>query len=163
MSIEELHLMRDDRMAFAYYGSTLTLISISILAYNVLESLKRKETIEDIAERYDLVADDIQAMLHSMNLSLVEEHKDTIISLPQKTGVIDRITLHISNDYSLRCKYCYANGGNYSLPRGIMSIETAELFVRFCIDSFTEIKSVVFFRWRTNVECTGDGAYMHSF
>ena len=145
MSIEELHLMRDDRMAFAYYGSTLTLISISILAYNVLESLKRKETIEDIAERYDLVADVIQAMLHSMNISLVEENKDTISSLPQKTGVIDRITLHISNDCNLRCKYCYANGGNYSLPRGIMSIETAELFVQFCIDSFTSIGSIVFF------------------
>lgn len=145
MNIEDLHLIRDDKIALAYYGSTLTLISISILAYNVLESLKRKEAIEDIAERYNLVVDDIQKMLHSMDVSLVKENKDTIDLLPQKLRVIDRITLHISNDCNLRCKYCYANGGSYSLPRGIMSIETAELFVQFCIDSFTEIKSVVFF------------------
>lgn len=145
MNIEDLHLIRDDKNTFAYCGAALTLISISILAYNILEALKRKETIEDIAEKYNLVANDIQAMLHSMNISLIKENKNTVDSFRPKTRMIDRITLHISNDCNLRCKYCYANGGNYSLPRGIMSKETAELLVQFCIDSFTSIKSIVFF------------------
>ena len=102
MNIEDLHLMRDDKKVFAYYGSTLTLISISILAYNVLESLKRKETVEDIVERYNLGADDIHAMLHSLNISLAKENELLVNSFPTKTKVIGRITLHFSNDCNLR-------------------------------------------------------------
>ena len=32
-----------------------------------------------------------------------------------------RVTVCVSNDCNLRCKYCYAKGGNYGRNRSVMS------------------------------------------
>ena len=61
-----------------------------------------------------------------------------------KERAIHRITLHISNDFNLRCKYCYANGGNYNLHRHLMTKETAKDFYDFCINNFHHIEKIVF-------------------
>lgn len=58
---------------------------------------------------------------------------------------IDRITLCVSNDCNLRCKYCYAHGGSYGTDRGMMSLEVAERFVKFCDVNFDSIQKIVFF------------------
>lgn len=58
---------------------------------------------------------------------------------------IDQITLCVSNDCNLRCKYCYAQGGNYGTQRLLMSKSTAKTFVEFCIREFTQVKRILFF------------------
>lgn len=58
---------------------------------------------------------------------------------------IDRITLHVSNDCNLRCKYCYASGGAYGKSRELMSLQTAERFVDYCCNNIDVVHNIVFF------------------
>lgn len=58
---------------------------------------------------------------------------------------VDRITLCVSNDCNLRCKYCYALGGNYGATRGLMSKDIAKKFIEFCRKNFDHINKIVFF------------------
>lgn len=58
---------------------------------------------------------------------------------------IDQITLCVSNDCNLRCKYCYAQGGNYGGQRTFMHEATAKAFVKFCIREFTKVNRILFF------------------
>lgn len=58
---------------------------------------------------------------------------------------IHRITVCVSNDCNLRCKYCYAHGGNYDKERNLMSANTAKDFVTFCCENYDVIDSILFF------------------
>lgn len=90
----------------------------------------RKEDFDDILSRLEAIFE--------KNISQTKQ-------CDNKDDVVDRITLHISNDCNLRCKYCYANGGNYHLKRQMMNIQTAEAFISFCINNFSDIRKIVFF------------------
>lgn len=70
------------------------------------------------------------------------EQISTTSSFPKK---LKRITLCVSNDCNLRCKYCYASGGNYGENRFFMDKETALEFVDFCYRELTELECVMFF------------------
>ena len=56
-----------------------------------------------------------------------------------------RITLCVSNDCNLRCKYCYANGGNYGKKCHLMDKKTVKKFVDFCVTNFSSVGTVLFF------------------
>lgn len=58
---------------------------------------------------------------------------------------INRITLCVSNNCNLRCKYCYAQGGDYGAVRSLMTIDTAKSFISFCKSNFDSINKIVFF------------------
>jgi uncharacterized protein len=44
---------------------------------------------------------------------------------PLGPGPLDRLSIHVSHDCNLRCRYCYAGGGSYGLPRAAMAPEAA--------------------------------------
>lgn len=58
--------------------------------------------------------------------------------------MIRRITLHISNDCNLRCKYCFGGGGSYNQERNLMTEQTAIEFVDFCVEQFERVEKIVF-------------------
>lgn len=74
-----------------------------------------------------------KVMLEHKNLDLPFSHK------------MKRITLCVSNDCDLRCKYCYAHGGNYGQNRLLMNEKTALDFVDFCYRELAELDNVMFF------------------
>ena len=81
--------------------------------------------------------------------SAFERYIDGLPKIEQNTdyaeGYVNRIMLCVSNDCNLRCKYCYAMGGNYGVARGLMTKETADNFIEFCIRNFKKIEKIVFF------------------
>lgn len=143
MDLEHLYLIKDGAQAFAYLH--LSFAAITDLTFNVLKSLKEKKTIANIAEQYGLTTAEVQHIVESLEKILDNKNNNTKISESANSKRISRITLHVSNDCNLRCKYCYANGGSYNQKRGLMSIDTATNFVDFCINNFEKIDSVVFF------------------
>ena len=72
----------------------------------------------------------------------MQGHKDFALAFSHK---MKRITLCVSNDCDLRCKYCYAHGGNYGQNRLLMHEKTALDFVDFCYRELRELDNVMFF------------------
>ena len=64
---------------------------------------------------------------------------------PLRNLHLHRVTVCVSNDCNLRCKYCYAQGGNYGLSRSLMTKAEAIKFVDFCCKYYDRIDNILFF------------------
>ncbi|ERM90695.1 hypothetical protein O163_14555 [Caldanaerobacter subterraneus subsp. yonseiensis KB-1] len=56
-----------------------------------------------------------------------------------------QIRIHTSNECNLKCKYCYANHGDYNQGQAIMTEEIAEKVADFIKLNFPKFKVIVFF------------------
>lgn len=140
IDIEKLHLIGNNDNMFVYYN--LNLFSIDGVTCKIIQLLQEGNDINKISSELGL---SFQFIENKLRFLAGTANTDYSLAPKVEKRKVQRITLHVSNDCNLRCKYCYANGGNYHLERKLMSEATAELFVKFCIREFDEIGEIVFF------------------
>lgn len=140
--LENIHLF-SIKGEYAFFDkNTFALSSLNELSFKVISMIQEGKSILEVSMQTGISVNDIENFV---------SHLDTKVSLGesmQEVGekpTISRITLHISNDCNLRCKYCYASGGSYQTKRGLMSEQTAKQVVEFCIETFAKIENIVFF------------------
>jgi uncharacterized protein len=143
MKLTEIHLIKKEINALFHYPS-FTLIEINDLVYDILSRLKNNESIKSIAADTNINQEDIENLITNLSNSMpdISNNKDDEV---RNKRSIDRITLHVTNVCNLKCKYCYADGGNYKLPESMMTLETASKFIDFCTTHFDNIKTIAFF------------------
>lgn len=133
-------------MNIAYCPSTFSLNVINDMTYDILLMLKEKKTMDEIVMQSGLSVVNLQTILQKLeNIFYYKEDSVNTSNEDHNSHAIGRVTLHVSNDCNLRCKYCYAAGGSYHQERKMMSIQTAKQFVDFCIHNFSGVAQVVFF------------------
>lgn len=64
---------------------------------------------------------------------------------PAAPGSLDRLSLHVSHDCNMRCRYCYAAAGSYGGPSQCMTPDVAGAIVRRIARSATSIGLIQFF------------------
>lgn len=143
INFDDIHFIENGDVSLLLHVPSFTLVSLSSDTANILKSLKEGASISDVAQNSSISLDEIENCL----LKLEDMFKKNLPPLKPNptTDVADRITLHISNDCNLRCKYCYASGGNYKMKRSLMTTDTAKQFYDFCIHHFSHIEKIVFF------------------
>jgi len=143
MNINDIHIIRGNINAI-FHPSSFTLIEVSNLVCDILTRIKNNETIETIAIDSKIKITDIENLITNLS-NAIPNHNHLDEFAFSKGKSINRITLHVTNGCNLRCRYCYANGGDYNLPKSKMSMDTASKFVDFCTTHFDKIETVVFF------------------
>lgn len=130
-----LHFIESKKAVF--YGEKVFLMPLKDQQYALLSEYqnavhKDKASIEAkrVASAFEKYIDGLPPIERNANLA---------------EGYVNRIMLCVSNDCNLRCKYCYAKGGNYGAERGLMTKEIADQFVDFCKRNFNRIDKIVFF------------------
>lgn len=144
----KIHLVKNDNKYIAFYYPNSKIKIVNELAYNLIIRFQQEKDINDISKEFGIDKEKINDFIDNFEKSLEEsqENKNTIDNgRIFQNHVANKIMLHVSNDCNLRCKYCYANGGNYNMPRQLMSFTTAENFIQFCIRQFDRIENIVFF------------------
>lgn len=142
MDLTNLQLIKNDSICLSYYPPTADLRIINEITYHILSLLKCGKNIQEILESYK----EKEKILSSIQfISALDKNADVKSTESSNRKIIDRITLHIANDCNLRCRYCFAGGGNYGQSRGLMTKQTAEYFVDFCINRFEKVKKIMFF------------------
>jgi len=58
---------------------------------------------------------------------------------------LPRLVIHISNSCNLKCKYCYAHGGNYLSEKGMMSLELLDKILDSFYTIFDKIDAINLF------------------
>lgn len=144
MNWNYLYLINGDNINIVYHYPTSNIMLINDRAFQVLESLKSGTSISGVAKKCGYCRNDILSFIRSMHKSF-SNNTNTKKPIGENRRVLERITLHVSNDCNLRCKYCFAGGGNYNQTRGLMTIQTAKAFVDFCVEYYDEIGQIVFF------------------
>lgn len=143
--IDLLHLIKRDECTLAFHPLTYSILDLTPKVFEILSLHKEGHSVAEIASVARIEEKEI--------LKLFDKLEQSILSIPIPSASksvndkrhIYRITLHIANDCNLRCRYCYAAGGNYGQERELMSYKTADSFIDFCVQNFDVIEKIVFF------------------
>lgn len=146
MDFNRLHLIESKEQKIAYYYPTNDIMALNDKQFQIIQLLKVGTCPTEIARLCKCTEIQLDVLMNSLKKAFTKSKtKKNPPSTNTRNRTIERITLHVSNDCNLKCKYCYANGGNYNQSRSLMTIDTARNFVNFCINQFDRIDKIIFF------------------
>ena len=95
----------------------------------VLETLKGKYPETDLSEAYD----EIQELVKEEILYSGDQYEEIAHGSMDDRDYIKAVCLNIIHACNLRCKYCFADEGEYHGHQGVMDIETAKKAIDYVI------------------------------
>ncbi len=143
MTYQNLHLIKGESQNILYACESSRMISLANEGANIIEMLKKGYSMDCIQRKYGYDAFTIRNFVNNLKTGL--QGKKASLYDAKSLKNVSRITLHVSNDCNLRCKYCFAEGGDYNSKRTLMNKDTAHKFVEFCAQNFDKVKQVMFF------------------
>lgn len=111
------------------------------ITYNILDNYKNKSkqeiislyqneyTLEDIEEAIC----EIQELELSEQLFTEDAYENFVPQFKNRQPVVKALCLHIAHDCNLKCKYCFAEEGEYHGKRSLMSFEVGKKAIDFII------------------------------
>lgn len=139
-----IKLLKDESRHCIFNIDDYSLFDTNEFSYNVISTALETGDIPATSRKFNLDEKDLSSMLTKIGYKEIQDVKE-IKDNQQPKRNIQRITLHVSNDCNLRCKYCYASGGGYGKNRGLMTLDTARRFVNYCCANFDSVENLVFF------------------
>lgn len=104
----------------------------------ILEAVMDSLPFHEIQEKYD-----ISEETYKHGCTLLQEKLGC--SDLEDTGYISRLTINLTNNCNLACRYCYAHGGSYACEDEYMSKDTAKLVIDRFAEKFQNIFMIQFF------------------
>lgn len=95
----------------------------------LLEELKGKYEEAEISEAYD----ELNELVKEGLLYTLDMYEDIAHSSMDDRDYIKAVCLNIIHGCNLRCKYCFADEGEYNGHKGVMSLETAKKAIDYVI------------------------------
>ncbi|MGL5153004.1 MAG: thioether cross-link-forming SCIFF peptide maturase [Clostridium sp.] len=95
----------------------------------LVEELKGKYSVETIGEAYD----EIKELVDDEILYSKDHYEDIAHSSMDDRDYIKAVCLNIIHGCNLRCKYCFADEGEYNGNKGVMSVETAKKAIEYVV------------------------------
>lgn len=114
---------------------------IDELVFDILDddNLKEKdEVIERLKDKYDTIEiseayDEIKELVKDEVLYSKDQYEDIANSSMDDRDYIKALCLNVIHGCNLRCKYCFADEGEYNGHKGVMSLETAKKAIDYVI------------------------------
>ena len=103
----------------------------------IKEGLNRKYTDGDIEDSYSDICE-----LYRAGQLFAEDSYEEIAKNWNKKSVVKALCLHVAHDCNLRCKYCFADTGEFHGGRCLMSAETGKKAIDFVIKNSAERKNI---------------------
>lgn len=138
-----VHLINQDNYDIAFFPETKRIFKVNSKAIQLIEA------IQDGVEK-DIIISDFGIDEQKYNLYYNQIYESKLVQVkknePEKGKKhLPRLVLHLTNDCNMRCKYCYANGGSYGAPRGIMEKSILDKTLDVFYKEFDSIKYIQFF------------------
>jgi len=141
-----VHVLENATTGIIFVKPVLEIYACSKPAKKALEDFLHGSSRFRACESHGVALGDFDSLLHLL-LTRAEAQGDrpTDTETPSNGNVLERLVLNVSQTCNLRCRYCYAAGGNYGLPKSLMSRETALKTLDRFYTIFNEIKQLQFF------------------
>lgn len=101
-------------------------------------SLLSKYTKEEIDEAYS----EISQLEKDNTLFSKDIYEEVIDKIDRRNPVVKALCLHIAHDCNLKCKYCFAEEGEYHGKRELMSFEVGKKAIDFLIKASGKRKNL---------------------
>lgn len=110
-------------------------------AYDVIalwETHTEDEIIEKLKSEYEErelreAVREVASLIEEDALFTKDEYEDYITDFKQRKTVVKALCLHIAHDCNLKCRYCFAEEGEYHGKRALMPFETGKAALDFLI------------------------------
>ncbi len=144
-NLTKFHLLQDQQNYFLFDTENLSLLQLDPLTYAFFGELKNGN--------FDILTRSASAPLHAdpslLKLLTAEPSSESPspinIPAPATKNVLERLIIHISNSCNLKCRYCYAQQGNYGQANSLMQPETACQIIDFFDKKYDHIQNIQFF------------------
>lgn len=104
----------------------------------LIEIFKGKHSVEDIEEVYT----EIQSLITGEMIYTEDLYETIAMESGEKESYIKALCLNIIHDCNLRCKYCFADEGEYHGARKVMSAEVGKKAIDFVIEKSGPRKNI---------------------
>ena len=110
-------------------------------AYDVI-ALWETNTKDEIAGQLELkykkaqvleAIEEVDSLIKEEVLFTKDDYEDYILDVTKRKTVVKALCLHIAHDCNLKCRYCFAEEGEYHGKRALMSYETGKAALDFLI------------------------------
>ena len=141
--IGNLHLFRKSNNCFLFDGDSLRLFVLEDKNYHRLLKALECKSLNSIND--ELLNELKKEKLIFDNTEYEQKIKE--IKNCDSVSNLTHLTLAISNDCNLNCRYCFGDGGTYHSDRKLMSIATAKKSIDFFVSNSGDAKvlSIIFF------------------
>ena len=97
-----------------------------------------EEAAKQLGTRYDAgeiaeAMEEIQSLAETGSLFSDSDYRPSIESFADRPTVVKALCLHIAHDCNLRCRYCFADEGEYHGRRALMSFEVGKKALDFLV------------------------------
>ena len=114
---------------------------IDELVYDILDDDKLKdkeEVISNLQDKYEIselseAYDEIKELVDEEVLYSKDQYEDIANSSMDDRDYIKALCLNVIHGCNLRCKYCFADEGEYNGHKGVMSLETAKKAIDYVV------------------------------
>ena len=136
-----IHKFKQDENYFVLDVNTGAVHVVDELVYDILDDNKlesKKDVLERLEGKYDHeelseAYDEIQDLAEDGILYSEDQYEEIAHSSMDDRDYIKAICLNVIHGCNLRCKYCFADEGEYHGHGGVMSVETAKKAIDYVI------------------------------
>ena len=129
-----IHKFKQGENYFVLDVNTGAVHIVDELVYDLVDDNKlrsKEELIADFGDKYG--ADVIEEAYEELQQLIDEEYEDIAHSSMDDRDYIKAVCLNIIHGCNLRCKYCFADEGEYNGHKGVMSLETAKQAIDYVV------------------------------
>lgn len=97
------------------------------------DALKKKFLGKYTAEQIDEAASELRELKDAGMLYTEDEYESVLEQVKNRAPVVKALCLHVAHDCNLKCRYCFAEEGEYHGKRSLMSAEVGKKAIDFII------------------------------
>ena len=111
------------------------------VVYEIVDSFKEmseKELFEKYSEKFtekelNEAVEEIKELEKNEMLFTEDDYEFVLPKVTNRNPVVKALCLHVAHDCNLKCKYCFAEEGEYHGKRSLMSLEVGKAAIDFII------------------------------
>ena len=136
-----VHKFKQGENYFVLDVNTGAVHIVDELVYDLVDDNKlrsKEELIADFGDKYgaDVIEEayeELQQLIDEEILYTKDQYEDIAHSSMDDRDYIKAVCLNIIHGCNLRCKYCFADEGEYNGHKGVMSLETAKQAIDYVV------------------------------
>lgn len=148
--MELIHKFRQGNDFYVIDVNSGAVHEVDELVYDMLDSekLKNKDELKEIykdrysSEEIDEVYEELESLVHEEMLYSKDLYENIAMMSGQAEVAIKALCLNIIHDCNLKCKYCFADEGEYKGCRKTMSAQTGKDAIDFVIKNSGKRKNI---------------------
>lgn len=142
-----IHLLENPDQGIIFLKDSISVFSCPKPLMRALDNFLDGAPRAQAARSQNIAGPDFEALLQALFQNSESKRKDDSRAPENSPNgtVLDRLVLNVSNACNLRCRYCYAGGGNYGGPQDLMTEATAAGVLEKFFGLFDRINRLQFF------------------